>query len=102
MDLESFKKVCQEVTDHYPKLLYDLSVTTLDKTNSRLSKKYQPGPEWDKDFSEMKEEVNSVIVWRMFSYVAADYFYSSEIIPRLIEYLKDKYKSEGIWFAWDD
>lgn len=102
MDLESFKKVCQEVTDHYPKLLYDLSVTTLDKTKSRLSKKYQQGPEWDKDFSEMKEEVNSVIVWRMFSYVSADYFYSSQIIPRLIEYLKDKYKSEGIWFAWDD
>ena len=101
-NLDSFKELCEEVTIQYPKLLYDLSVTTLDKTNSRLSKYFQQGAEWDKNFSEMEQEVNSVIVWRMFSYVAADYFYASEIIPRLITHLNNRYNSQGIWFGWDD
>ena len=101
-NLDSFKEVCEEVTTQYPKLLYDLSVTTLDKTNSRLSKYFQQGAEWDKNFSEMEQEVNSVIVWRMFSYVAADYFYASEIIPQVITHLNNRYNSQGIWFGWDD
>lgn len=101
-NLDSFKEVCEEVTTQYPKLLYDLSVTTLDKTNSRLSKYFQQGEEWNKNFSEMEQEVNSVIVWRMFSYVAADYFFASEIIPRLITHLNNRFNSQGIWFGWDD
>ena len=101
-NLDSFKKVCEEITDQYPQLLYDLSVTTLDKTNSRLNRQLQHGSQWDKDFSEMKQEVNSVIVWRIFSYVAADYFYAYEILPKVLSYLNDRFNSQGIWFGWDD
>ena len=101
-NLDSFKKIFEEVTVNYPKLLYDLSFTTLDKTNTRLNKEFNQGSEWVKDFDEMKKEVNSVIVLRMFSYVAADYFYGYEIVPSLLHHLNSRYNYTGIWFGWDN
>jgi len=96
--LKVFRNQIKESTFQYNNFLYDFSITTLKK-ESRISKQSK------KTLSSQElllNKTNSVIVMRIFSYVAADYFYQKEIIPDIISYLNKIYKKDEIWFDYDD
>ena len=93
---EVIGKEIKEATSCYNNFLYDFSITTLkEKSRSRryTSSFYVPS---------LVNKSNSVIVIRIFSYVAADYFFQKEIIPTILYHLNKKYKSSKIWFGYDD
>lgn len=95
---DNLEKDFLEVTKDFKNLLYDISITS----PSKKSRFHKQSKEFYKKDEDISDKIQSVIVWSVFTDVAADYFYSSSILPSIFHYLNKKYEKDDIEFFWDD
>lgn len=85
--------------------LYDLHVTTPPK--DLIRQRHQDSvingkeSEINKEY-KLTSKCNSVIVWSIFTKVAADYFYKTKYLPEILDKLNQKFNQYNINFGYDD
>tara|TARA_B100001250_G_C19649704_1_gene722060 strand:- start:180 stop:920 length:741 start_codon:yes stop_codon:yes gene_type:complete len=93
----------KEITKDYTNFLYDFSITTLkEESKSQRYRDHTQENSFDNRIISLISKANSVLVLRIFSHVAADYFFQKEILPRIVSHLNKKYNQDQIWFDYDD
>lgn len=104
LNLDDIREVIDSTVDK-DKFLYNLHVTTPPENLTR--QRHQDfvvngkESEIDKEY-KLTSKCNSIIVWSIFTKVAADYFYKTEYLPEILDKLNQKYNQYNIDFGYDD
>jgi hypothetical protein len=103
--LDTIRTEIEKVAGAYDKFVYEVSATTLvEDHQQRISK----GLSIESSFNQKRRglesisHAQSIIIFSIFTDVAADYFYSHEIIPKIVSHLNEKFRRNNIWFNYDE
>lgn len=101
---EDIKIAIDFVTREYP-MMYDVKVTKPSNNLARQrTQDYYNGdmPRSYNNIFKFTDQCKSIIVWNIFSTVAADYFFKNNFLPQILTYLNIRYYEDGLNFGYDD
>lgn len=104
LTLDDIREVIDSVVDR-DKFLYSLDVTTPPKHYIHQREQDNLIPDSEDLYNtspHLNSGVKSIIVWSIFTKVAADYFFRDEYLFQILNALNKKYKDTDVNFSWDD
>lgn len=104
LTLNDIKEVIDSVVDK-DKFLYSLDVTTPPEyyIRQRIQDNLISDYEYSYDSKyQLRSDIKSVIVWSIFTKVAADYFFRDEYLFQILNALNEKYQDTDVNFSWDE